>query len=206
MTPAGAASGVRQGTACGMSVDLPTAEALLRAHWCLVARVGTDSTCLILIRGNSGSGKSALAAAIRAARPRGVAIIGHDQLRREILHVRDYPGTSAVGYVDLSARYALSHGLHAVVEGILHEEIYGDMLRQLLADHRGVSRCYRYDVSFEETLRRHSTKAKSTEFGEAEMRKWWCDADPLIGTDEAIIGPDSTLNASVRRVLADCHW
>jgi hypothetical protein len=135
-----------------------------------------------------------------------VAVIGHDQLRREILHVREYPGTPAVGYVDLSARYALSQGLHAVVEGILQEEIYGDMLRQLLTDHRGITRCYRYDVSFEETLRRHSTKAKSAEFGEAEMREWWRDADALTGTSEAIIGADCTLNDSVRHVLADCDW
>ena len=49
-----------------------------------MARVGTHSTRLIVIRGNAGTGKSSLAAAIRASLPRGVAIIGHDQLRREI--------------------------------------------------------------------------------------------------------------------------
>lgn len=131
-----------------------------QAEWCVVARVGSERTRLIIIRGNSGTGKSTLAAAIRAARPRGVAIVGHDQLRREILHVRDYPGTPAAGYVDLSARYALDCGLHTVVEGILHDEIYGDLLRQLIDDHLGISRCYRYDVTFEETLRRHATKPR----------------------------------------------
>jgi len=73
----------------------------------------------VIVRGNSGSGKSALAAAVRAARPRGVAILGHDVLRRQILH----------------------------------EEIYGNVLRRLLDDHLGVSRCFRYDLPFEETLR-----------------------------------------------------
>lgn len=171
-----------------------------------MGRVGDEGTRLIIIRGNSGTGKSALAAAIRAARPRGVAIIGHDQLRREILHVRDHPGTPAAGYVDLSARYALDHGLHTVVEGILHEEIYGALLRQLITEHRGVTRCYRYDMSFEETLRRHATKPKATEFGEPEMRQWWRDRDPLIGADEIVIGSDSPLQESVQRVLTDCGW
>lgn len=178
------------------------------ADWSDVAQVGTASTRLIIVRGNSGTGKLALAAAIRAARPRGVAIIGHDQLRREILQVRDYPGTPAAGYIDLSARHALDCGLHTVVEGILHDEIYGGLLRQLITDHRGVSRCYRYDVSFEGTVRRHATKpqAKASEFGEAEMRQWWRDADPLTGTDEAVIDAESSLAGSVRRVLADCDW
>lgn len=70
---------------------------------------GSADTRLILLRGNSASGKSSLARAIRAARPRGIAIVGQDQLRRDILHVNEEPGTLAVGYLDLSARYALDH-------------------------------------------------------------------------------------------------
>lgn len=171
-----------------------------------MARVGSESTRLIIIRGNSGSGKSSLAAAIRAARPRGVAIIGQDQLRREILHVRDYPGSPAAEYVDLSARFALDHGLHAVVEGIFHEEVYGALFGQLLDDHAGVSRCYRYEVSFEETLRRHLTRPQAREFGEADMRRWWQELGPLPETDEAVIGAESALSDSVVRVLADCGW
>lgn len=171
-----------------------------------MAPVGSDTTRLILIQGNSGTGKSALATAIRAARPRGVAVVGHDQLRREILHVRDHPGTLSVGYIDLSARYALEQGLHVVVEGILHNEIYGDMLCQLITDHRGLSRSYRYEIAFEETLRRHATKARAAEFGEAEMSSWWRDADPLVGAAEATIGPESLLGDSTKRILRDCGW
>lgn len=168
---------------------------------------GDESTRLVLIRGNSGSGKSALAAGIRAARPRGIAIVGHDQLRREILHVRDHPGALSVEYLDLSARFALDHGVHAVVEGILPTEIYGEMLRRLAADHRGVTRCYRYHLPFEETLRRHATRGvKSREFGETEMRSWWRDADPLTGVDEQIIDRTASLDDSITRVLRDCGW
>lgn len=171
-----------------------------------MASVGSGSTRLILIRGNSGTGKSALAAAIRAARPRGIAIVGQDQLRREILNVRERPGTPAVGYIDLSARYALDQGLHVVVEGILYDEIYGEMLRRLLVDHRGITRCYRYDITFEESLRRHSTKAEANEFGEAQMAQWWRDADPLVGVEETHIGPGPSLEDTTQRVLRECGW
>lgn len=104
----------------------------------MVSHIGTPETRLILIRGHSGSGKSSLAAGVRAARPRGAVIIGQDQLRREILRVKDYPGTPAVGYIDLSARFALDQGMDVVVEGMLYETIYGDALRALIADHRGI--------------------------------------------------------------------
>lgn len=171
-----------------------------------MASFGERDSRLIIVRGNSGTGKSTLAAAIREARPRGIAIIGQDQLRREILHVRDYPGTPAAGYVDVSVRYALNCGLHAVVEGILHAAIYGEVLRHLIADHRGVTRCYRYEMSFEETLRRHATKANADEFGEVEMREWWRDIDPLPGVAEEVIGADSPLPHTLRRVLTDCGW
>jgi hypothetical protein len=36
---------------------------------------------------------------------------------------------------------------------------------------------YYYDIPFEETLRRHETKDKRFEFGEAEMRRWWNEKD-----------------------------
>lgn len=169
---------------------------------------GSSSTRLIVLRGNSGSGKSALAAAIRGARPRGVAIVGLDHVRRELLHVPDEPGALSVEFVDLAARFALDRGLHVVVEGILHEEIYGDVLRLLVAEHRGASRCYRYDLTFEETLRRHLSKGGRIveEVDEATLRSWWRPADPLPGVDERVLPAGSSLEDSLRTVLRDCGW
>ncbi len=93
-----------------------------------------------------------------------------DVVRREILGTRDVADNLSIGLIDLVARYVLDRGRHVVVEGILNIPRYGPMLRSLVADHGGVSRAYVMDVPFEETLRRHATKAKADEFGEAEMR------------------------------------
>src|SRR5699024_11238908 len=98
--------------------------------------IGSEYSRGIVVHANSGSGKSRLAKAIRAVRPRGIAIVGQDVLRREILHVRDHPETPNVSYMDLSARFALEHGLDVVIEGFLHSEIYGEMLARLQSDHR----------------------------------------------------------------------
>lgn len=167
---------------------------------------GGAASRLIVVRGNSGSGKSALAHAIRDARPRGVAILGHDQLRREILHLPDRPGALTVEFYDITARFILARGLHLVIEGILHEEIYGDMLRRLVADHRGVTRCYRYELSFEETVERHRSKALADVVTVEKLRSWYRSADPLHGVDEQVIEASSALSATTARVLGDCGW
>ncbi|MDR4534468.1 kinase [Glutamicibacter sp. PS] len=166
-------------------------------------RTGSETTCLIVIRGNSGSGKSSLAAALRIANDRPTAILGQDVLRRQILHVAERQGNAAIGYLDLSARYALDLGMDVVIEGILYADIYGDMLAQLAADHRGPSLFYRYEMGFEETLRRHNTKLCSHEFGEPEMRSWWRGRDPLPHVAETALGEDVELGEAVARVLAD---
>ena len=167
---------------------------------------GSSDTRLIVVRGNSASGKSTLARALRAARPRGTAILGHDQLRREILQVPEEPGNSSVSYLDMSARYALDLGLDVIVEGILYSHTYGAMLAELLADHRGVSRCYRYELSFEETARRHTGKPQAAEYGPTMMREWWLDIDPIPGASEHMFGPDVSLDDATTQVLHDCGW
>ncbi|MFC2255009.1 AAA family ATPase [Labrys portucalensis] len=169
-------------------------------------KTGNTQSRLITIRGNSGTGKSTLALAIRQALPRGVVIIGQDLLRRNILHVPDKKTSPTADYIDLSARFALDRGLHVIIEGILYDEVYGDMLRALIASHQGVTRCYRFKIPFEETLNRHTTKSNAGDFGEAEMRRWWRDDDCLFGIDETIIGPDQALAESVLQVITDCGW
>ena len=145
------------------------------------SEVGRSSSRLIVIRGNSGSGKTTVAQQLRAGRPNNtLALVGQDNLRRTILGVRDYPGNPAIGLIDITARWALDQGLDVVVEGILYAENYGPMLRNLARDHRGVTSCYLYDLTFEETLRRHATKTDAT-FGEPEMRTWWHGHQPIDG-------------------------
>ena len=108
--------------------------------------------------------------------------------------------------IDLMARYALDEGFSVIVEGILHPDRYGNMLRGLVRDHAGVSLAYFWDVPFGETLRRHATKPKASEFGEAEMREWWYGSAYIDDLGETTIGADQTLDDAVRRIAADSGW
>lgn len=168
--------------------------------------VGSEGSRLIIIRGNSGSGKSNLAKAIRAARPRGIAIVGQDLLRREILHVRDRPEALSVSYMDLSARFALEHGLHVVIEGILHSEIYGEMLARLHSDHRGVTRSFYYELALAETLRRHRTKPLAEEVSVDTVASWYRNTDRVRGLDEVVFDESVSARESLERVLTDVGW
>jgi predicted kinase len=165
--------------------------------------VGSDQTRLIVLRGNSGSGKTTVASALREAYGRGVAWVSQDLIRRNILKEKDKPGGLNIGLIDQVARYSLDHGQHAVLDGIFHADHYEAMLAGLARDHLGVSRFYYLDVSFEETLRRHATRPQAAEFGGDEMRGWYCHRDLLGGIRERIIPETSTLQQTAALILAE---
>lgn len=168
-----------------------------------LAAVGSANTCLVVLRGNSASGKSAAAQRIRERYGRGIAIVGQDNLRRIILREWDRPGAANIGLIDQTARYALDHGFQVIVEGILNRDHYSDMLLQLGNDHRGSTNYFYFDVSFEETLRRHQTKPQAAEYGEAEMQSWYRPKDYLAGEVERVISEDTSLEEAVAIIMRD---
>ena len=91
-----------------------------------------------------------------------------------------------------------------IVEGILGSAKYGDMLEGLmaLADE---SHAFYFDVSFEETLRRHATKPKASEFGEAEMRAWWKPNDLLGVAGETTLAESLSVDDAVGAILAQVY-
>ncbi|MFD8232378.1 AAA family ATPase [Streptomyces sp. NPDC059696] len=166
-------------------------------------KVGTEHTRLVVLRGNSGSGKSSVAAGLRERFGRGLALVGQDNLRRDVLRERDRPGAANIGLIDLTARYALDAGYHVVVEGILYADHYGEMLTRLGADHRGPTHAYYLHVPFEQTLVRHATKPIAHEVGASQLREWYRERDLLPGGVETVIDADSTLRETVDRIMRD---
>jgi predicted kinase len=154
---------------------------------------------LIVLRGNSGSGKSSVARAVRARVPR-VALVQQDVVRRDVLDEGDVAGGANIGLLDVMARYALDHGYHVVLEGILNARRYGDMLRGLARDHAAAF--FYFDVSFEETARRHASRPQAAEFSVEDMRGWYRSRDLLGDPAERIIPESSSLAAAADLVAA----
>ncbi|WP_328727580.1 kinase [Streptomyces sp. NBC_00259] len=165
--------------------------------------VGTERTRLVILRGNSASGKSSVAAGIRDRFGRGLALVGQDNLRRVVLRERDRPGAANIGLIDTVARYSLDAGYHVVLEGILYADHYGTMLTRLRADHRGSTHGYYLHVPFEETLARHATKPIADKVGERELREWYRELDLLPGVTETVIDAGSALTRTIDRIMLD---
>jgi predicted kinase len=166
-------------------------------------RVGSDQTRLIVVRGNSGSGKSTVARALREAHGTGIAWVSQDLIRRIILKEKDRPGGVNIGLIDQVARYSLDSGYHVVLDGIFYADRYEQMLTRLAGDHIGLSRFYYLDVSMAETLRRHATRPQAADFGPDDMRSWYRQRDLLAGICESIVPESSSLAQTTALILAD---
>ncbi len=159
----------------------------------------TYGSKLIILRGNSGAGKSTVAKRLREVSNHKIAIVEQDYLRRFILKEKETEGTNNIGLIYQTVIYALSHDYDVILEGILYFPRYADMLRKL------VEACpnnyvYYLDVSLEETLKRHQTKPNAHEFGEKEMREWYNHQDVTNFERETIISETSSLEKTVIRI------
>ncbi|MGH2843739.1 MAG: kinase, partial [Solirubrobacteraceae bacterium] len=165
--------------------------------------VGSDQTRLIVLRGNSGSGKSTVSHALRDAYGRGLAWVSQDLIRRIILKEKDVPGGVNIGLIDQVVRYCLDHGQHVVLDGILHADRYEQMLAGLNRDHLGSSHYYYLDIGLDETLRRHTTRPQAAKFSADYMRSWYRPRDLLSSIQERVVPEASTLQQTVALILEE---
>ncbi len=161
-------------------------------------------TKLIIIRGNSGSGKSSVAREVRARYGRGCAVIEQDYLRRIVLQELD--GGDAAGiaprFIGNAAKFALDNGYHVILEGIFWTGRYGDMLHDLIDGHTGRSYAFYLDIPFDETVRRHSTRPQAKDFTPDQMRGWYADHDALGIPGEYVIEESSTFEQTVELIIS----
>lgn len=168
-------------------------------------QTGTEHSRLIVLRGNSGSGKTTTARALRARLGSQLALVEQDYVRRTVLKAPDTPDGPHYGLIELTVRYALDAGFDVVLEGILYRQRYLPLLERLARDHRGTTVAYYFDVSWPETLRRHATRPQAAEFSAADMRGWYCHRDLLNWPRERLIPETAPLTATTERILAELY-
>lgn len=167
----------------------------------LPTSLGHPDTHLIVLRGNSGSGKSSIAQAVRARYGRGLALVEQDYLRRTLLRERDLPDGNTPALIAHVITFALDAGYHVLCEGILYADLYGDMLRRLRHAHRGTTDVYYLDVPLAETLRRHAGRPQATEFTGADVRSWFRPHDVLGVPGEQVLDENVALDDVANRIL-----
>lgn len=154
---------------------------------------------LIVLRGNSGSGKSAVAKKLRDVSGKKIALVEQDHVRRIILKEKEAPDGANIALIAQIVEFALARGYDVILEGILKYSRYGTMLERLCAA-CPESYVYYFDIPFEETLRRHATKDRAHEFGEKEMREWYTHRDLTGFGGERIIPEEYSLEQTVRTI------
>lgn len=159
---------------------------------------------LVVLRGGAGSGKSTVAAALQRELGWPAAVLGQDHFRRVVFNERtgeSHPdGMEHAALLELAAAHLLAAGRHVVIEGILAASRYAPMLERLAAG-TADARFLAYDLTLEETERRHATRPQAAHFGADELREWFRGWDPLPFVDEQRIGPEASVEDVVDRVL-----
>jgi adenylylsulfate kinase-like enzyme len=156
---------------------------------------------LIIIRGNSGSGKSSIAKELRKSLKNSkVSIVAQDIIRREVLADLGEVKKDNVELIELIINFSLRKNYITIVEGIYGVRKYKDMFQRVMRNSTS-NYVYYLDILFEETIRRHATKLKKNEFGEKEMKQWYREKDLLGFDNEIVIGPNSRLEESVDFIL-----
>lgn len=158
---------------------------------------------LVLLRGNSGSGKSTIAKAIREKSAEKIAWVEQDYIRRIILKEKDTPEGINGDLILQTVEFALAHHYHVILEGIFYTKHYWKMFDKIFTLHPDNNFIYYFAISFEETLRRHATKPNNNDFGEVEMRRWYNENDVLGVNGEKIIPESFTLEQTVAEIAKD---
>jgi len=139
-------------------------------------------TKFVVLRGPSASGKSTVAKMLFKEAVRKTALIDQDHYRFIFKPAGggSKPNADTIHkMIKNNVLVALGDGYDVILEGILSVKAYGKLLDYIFAKHPENNYMFYFDVSLEETIRRHSFKNLDSElpsFGEKEMREWYDNA------------------------------
>lgn len=158
---------------------------------------------LILLRGNSGSGKTTIAKELQRKVGHGTMLISQDVVRREMLYVKDGEKPQVEELLFQLAVYGKQHCDVVILEGILNSKWYNNLFKRLIEEFKDNILAYYFDLPFEETIKRHKQKPNANEFGEKEMREWWNEKDLLTDIPEKLLGKELEIDEIINMICVD---
>lgn len=157
-------------------------------------------TKLIVLRGNSGSGKTTVAKELQNKFGNNTMLLSQDVIRRDILKVKDGENTLALPLMKELLRYGREHSDVVILEGIMCADWYRPLFELAVELYGSNVYAYYFDISFEETLRRHQTKPNCASFGAKEMRRWWREKDFSTVLQEVSINDEKDMQSIVAEI------
>jgi tRNA uridine 5-carbamoylmethylation protein Kti12 len=165
---------------------------------------------LIIIRGNSGSGKSTVSKALREAMrdkygKGGTMLVSQDTIRIDILDVKDTSDNESIALIQKICIYGLELKKNVILDGILDRWKYGEMLATLIKEWGDNVHIYYYDIPLEVTLERHDMRPQKNMFSKDAMRGWYNSDNKLNLPNEHIFDEKISVDEAVAKILADCQ-
>lgn len=159
------------------------------------------SNKLIVLRGNSGSGKSTIAKKLRDAFPNSkFALVEQDYIRRIILREKGSVSGSNNMLIRKTVEFCLQNNYDVILEGILNWKTHKKIFNYL------IKRCpnnyfFYFDVSLEETLKRSENKHNYKDFGPEKVKSWYIQNDLTNFKNEFIIPENFSEQQSMEFII-----
>ncbi len=157
-------------------------------------------TKLIILRGPSGAGKSTTARMLQRQSSRKIAVVEQDYYKEVMFNDRESSVKARHEMVINDVLIALQHGFDVILDGIFSLPSHQETFQKLFAQHPDDNYLYFFDISLDETLRRHQTRWQKDHFGESEMRSWYNLATRTNYMSEIVISDNSTIEQTVMRI------
>ncbi|HUC87425.1 MAG TPA: AAA family ATPase [Candidatus Saccharimonadales bacterium] len=159
---------------------------------------------LIILRGPSGAGKSTVAKKLFENSQPKTALIEQDHYRFMFNPAGggSKPNSDTIHkMIRDNALTALSDGYDVILEGILNIGSYGEVLEELFKRHPKENYIFYFDISFDETIRRHAIRrTPGHKFNEADMKEWYPSAHKSGHEFEYIIPERFSAEETVRYI------
>lgn len=154
----------------------------------------------ILIRGNSGSGKTVLANYLQKQFGYQRCLLLHeDVLRLDLLHVKEKVAAPTASLIDSLVMWGRQYYPIIILEGILPKKIYGPTLTKKIHEFGAGAFVYYLDISFAQTIKNNNKKGNP--FPLATLQKWWLEEDTLGGNERKLA--EGSIKESAEAILTD---
>lgn len=119
-------------------------------------------------------------------------------------HAHDGFDTPTIPLLLNLLEYGYDNCQTVILEGILRSNWYQPVWQKILElyslEH---IYAYYYDLPFDETIKRHSSREKAKEFGQDALKRWWIDKDYLTEIPETRLTKDLSLEDAKALILTD---
>ncbi|MCD7840247.1 MAG: AAA family ATPase [Erysipelotrichaceae bacterium] len=160
---------------------------------------------IIILRGNSGSGKTTIGRILQQYYGSNTMLICQDIIRRQLLRVKDGENCPAIDMLINLVEYGYKHNNVVILEGILRNEWYAPLFDKIVELYQNNIYAYYFELSFDETVRRHALRSQHSEFGRKELQKWFKPHNYIYTIEEKLIYEDESVDQILHNIFFDIN-